>query len=170
MAKKRRVLKKGHIVYTKKGSFVIKLAKELARELKPFCKKIKIAGSLRRHEQNPDDIDIVLIPKNKEKIKDFLIKKGNYIQGGEQQATFKIRGIKVELYYTIPKEFGATLLAYSSNKGPTIGLRVVAKKEGFKLSRHGLFKEGKKEKFIAGKTEREIYKALGRSYKSPEKR
>jgi DNA polymerase (family 10) len=59
------------------------------------------------------------------------------------------------------------LLAYSSKFGSGIGLRVVAKKKGFKLSQHGLFK-GKKR--IAGKTEEEIYHALGREWKRPEER
>jgi len=169
MAKKRKVLKKERIV-TKKSSFVIKLANSLIKDLKPYCKKIQIVGSIRRHEKNPHDIDIVLIPKNhehKEKIEEFLKTKGAYIQGGEKEATFKIKNVRVELYYTIPKEWGAELLAYSSKKGAGIGLRVIAKKKGLKLSQHGLFKN---HKFIAGKTEKEIYKALGRTMKSPEKR
>ncbi|MEK6872900.1 MAG: hypothetical protein AABW90_02725 [Nanoarchaeota archaeon] len=168
--KKRGTLKKGHIDFTKKGIFVTKLADKLAKKLKPYCKKIKIVGSIRRHEKNPYDIDIVLIPKNherKEKIERFLKTRGTYIQGGEKEATFKIKNVKVELYYTIPKEWGAELLAYSSKKGAGIGLRVIAKKKGLKLSQHGLFKD---HKFIAGKTEEEIYKALERPLKPPEKR
>ncbi|MBA7703078.1 hypothetical protein ES703_111860 [subsurface metagenome] len=46
-------------------------------------------------------------------------------------------------------------------------MRVVAKKKGFKLTQHGLFKKGKR---VAGRTEREIYKALGRPWKAPEER
>lgn len=172
---KKRISKKGQLKnnqkekFTKKGIFVTKLADTLVKELKPFCKKIKIAGSIRRHEKNPHDIDIILIPKNndKEKIENFLKTKGTYIQGAEKEATFRIKGVKVELYYTIPKEWGAELLAYSSKKGAGIGLRMIAKRKGLKLSQHGLFKD---HKFIAGKTEKEIYKALNRTYKSPKKR
>jgi len=154
----------------KGGVFVTKLADKLIKELEPFCKRIKIVGSIRRHEKNPHDIDIVLIPKKqeyKEKIENFLRAEGTYIQGGEKEATFKIKGVKVELYYTIPKEWGAELIAYSSTKGAGIGLRVIAKKKGFKLSQHGLFKN---HKLIAGKAEKEIYKKLGRPWKPPEKR
>lgn len=167
MARKRRVLKKDYIVLTRKPAFVINLAEHLMKELKPFCKRIHIAGSIRRKEKSSHDIDIVLIPKNKEKIEEFLREKGKYLQGGEQKSTFKIKGVKVELYYTIPEEWGATLLAYSSKKGAAIGLRFIAKKKGFRLNQHGLFKN---HKFIAGKSEKEIYKKLGRYWKPAEKR
>ena len=155
---------------TRKGSFVLKLADNLAKSLKPFCRRIQIGGSIRRKEKNPVDIDIILIPKNQEnktKIEQVLRKKGKFILGGGKRAAFKIKGVKVELYYTNSQEFGAALLAYSSETGASIGLRVVAKKQGFKLNQHGLFKKGK---FVAGRTEKEIYKALGRSWKPPEKR
>jgi len=165
--KKRVVRKKGKVIVTRKGSFVLKLARELVKELRPYCKKIQIAGSIRRKEENPVDIDIVLIPKDKDKLEEFMKKKGRFVQGGEHESTFRVNGVKVELYYTVPKEFGATLLAYSSKTGSSIGLRVVAKKKGFKLSQHGLFKDGK---YVAGKTEKEIYKALGRPWKAPEDR
>jgi len=162
-----KVLKKGKLVSTKKPAFVIKLANNLIKNLKPYSKRIQIAGSIRRKDSNPIDIDIVLIPKDKEKLETYLRKKGKYMQGGEKESTFKIKGIKVELYYSTTEEFGATLLAYSSKTGSSIGLRVVAKKLGFKLSQHGLFKKNRR---VAGKTEYSIYKALGRPYKEPEKR
>jgi DNA polymerase (family 10) len=170
MSKIRRILKKGRIVSTRKGDFVIKLSKKIVREIKPYCKRIQVVGSIRRKEKNPVDIDIVLIPKNqvnKEKIEKLLERNGKKILGGEKKAYFKIEGVEVEIYYTIPEEWGAALLAYSSKFGAGIGLRVVAKKRGFKLSQHGLFKGNKR---VAGKTEKEIYHTLGRPWKKPEDR
>jgi len=165
----RRITKKGRIVETRKGNIVLKLATKIVSKIKPYCKKIEIVGSIRRKEKNPVDIDIVVIPKDKEKIKSILSKEGKFLQGGEKKASFRIEGVNVELYYTVPEEWGAALLAYSSEFGAGIGLRVVAKRKGFKLSQHGLFnmKTGKR---VAGKTERNIYHALGRPWKSPEKR
>lgn len=151
----------------KKGEFVVNLSKELIQKLKPYSKKIKVVGSIRRQEQNPVDIDLVLIPKDKEKLFSFLKTQGKFLQGGEHESTWKIQGVKVELYYTLPEEWGAELLAYSGKKGSNIGLRKIAKEKGFKLNNHGLFKGNKK---IAGKTEREIYEALGRPYKNPKNR
>lgn len=150
---------------------IINLARDLRNELKPLCKKIEIAGSIRRHSNNPHDIDIVLIAKDKEKLEDFMRKKlkGKFIQGGEHESTWVMKGVKVEFYYTNEDEWGAELLAYSGKKGSNIGLRLVAKRKGFKLTQHGLF-DRKTEKKIAGKTEEEIYHALGRAYKRPENR
>lgn len=167
--KKRYVFKGGKIVATREGSFVKKLANKIIGELKPYSKRIQVVGSIRRHSNNPVDVDIVLIPKDKEKIKNFLSKKGKFIQGGDKRATFKIEGVRVELYYTIPEEWGAALLAYSSKKGAGIGLRIVARLKGFKLTQHGLFNR-KTGRRIAGKTEEEIYHKLGRPWKKPEKR
>jgi len=148
----------------KSGKFILNLSKKLKIQLKPFCKKIEIAGSIRRKDKNPKDIDIVLIPKNKEKIMEILERKGRFVFGGEKKDTFKIQGVKVELYFTNFKSWGATLLAFSSEKGSAIGLRKVAKRKGLHLNQYGLYKKGK---LIAGKTEKEIYKALERPYKQP---
>ena len=150
----------------KRGEHVIFLSKRIVRELKPFCKKIEIAGSIRRKKENPRDIDVVLIPKNKEELEEKMRKLGKFVQGGEHESTWIVEGIKVELYYTIAEEWGGTLLAYSSKKGSGIGLRIIAKINGFKLNNHGLFNR-KTGKRVAGKTEREIYSALGRPYKKP---
>ena len=165
--KKRVVVKKGRIVITRNGQVVINLSKRVINNIKPYCKRIQVVGSIRREEKNPVDIDIVLIPKDKEKLEEKMSKLGRFIQGGEKESTWRVKGVKIELYYTNQEEWGATLLAYSSTTGSSIGLRVVAKKKGFKLTQHGLFK-GKKR--ITGKTEEEIYKALGRLYKEPKYR
>jgi DNA polymerase/3'-5' exonuclease PolX len=156
----------------KRGKEVLNLSKKVICWIKPYCRRIEIVGSIRRKEKNPVDIDIVVIPKNptaKQKIEEILENKGKRILGGEKKAYFKIEGVEVELYYTIPEEWGAALLAYSSRKGSGIGLRIVARLKGFKLSQHGLFSR-KTGKRIVGRTEKEIYSALGRQWKQPEKR
>ncbi|MBS3124259.1 hypothetical protein J4437_06530 [Candidatus Woesearchaeota archaeon] len=151
----------------KRDEKVEKLAYQFISELRPFCKKIKITGSIGRHEKKHVDIDIVLIPKDKKKLEEFMKTRGKFLQGGECESTWKVGEVQTELYYTIPEEWGAELLAYSSPKGSAIGLRVIAKKKGFHLTQHGLFKNGKR---IAGRTEKEIYRALKRKYKKPENR
>ncbi len=165
---KRIVFKKGRVVVTKKGNFVLSLSKKIVNYLKPFCSRIEVVGSIRRKEKNPVDIDIVLTPKNRIRLEEFMKKKGRFIQGGEKKSRWRIEGVNVELYYTIAEEWGAALLAYSSKFGAGIGLRVVAKRKGFKLNQHGLFaKSGKR---IAGRSEEQIYHALGRPWKRPENR
>ena len=146
---------------------VLNLSQKVLSWIKPCCKRIEIAGSIRRKEKSPRDIDIVLIPKNKQKILDILKSKGKFLQGGEKRERFRIQRINVELYFTTPESWGATLLAYSSRKGSAIGLRIFAGLRGYKLNQYGLFKKGK---YVAGKTEQEIYSALKKPYKKPENR
>ncbi|MBU0894286.1 MAG: hypothetical protein KKF48_02080 [Nanoarchaeota archaeon] len=62
---------------------------------------------------------------------------------------------------------GATLLAFSSEKGAAIRLRMIAKRKGLHLNQYGLYKN---KKLLAGRTEKDIYNALGRVYKEPEDR
>jgi DNA polymerase (family 10) len=151
----------------KRGGHVLSLARRIAVLLKPYVYRIEVAGSIRRGEKNPGDIDVVVIPKNIDKFAEFLKKKGKFLQGGSKKSRFRIEGIKVEFYYTTKESWGATLLAYSGKKGSNIGLRVVARMKGFKLNQYGLYKKGK---LVAGRTERDIYKALGRPYKEPAER
>jgi DNA polymerase (family 10) len=162
--KKRLVFKKGRVIIARSPNHVLRVARKVIKWLKPLCKKIEIAGSIRRKEPKPFDIDLVLIPKNKQKIIDLLKSKGKFLQGGDKKASFKIDKVRVELYFSDKASFGATLLAYSSKLGSAIGLRMYAKRRGLKLNQYGLFKKGKR---IAGKTEKEIYEKLGKKYKPP---
>jgi DNA polymerase (family X) len=165
---KRLVFKKGRFVLTREGKFVINLSDKIIKQIKPFCKRVQIAGSIRRKEKNPTDIDIVLIPKDRINLENFMKKKFKFLLGGEHISRWKIEGVQTELYYADEENFGAMLLAYSSKFGAGIGLRLIAKRKGFKLNQYGLFdKKGKK---VAGKTEKEIYYSLGRKWKLPKNR
>lgn len=153
----------------KRGEKVLGLSRKITGKLRPFCSKMEVAGSIRRRVRNPGDIDIVLVAKSeiaKEKIKEVLSKEGKFLQGKDKIMFFRIEGIDVQLFFTTLEEWGAGLLAYSGKKGSNIGLRVVARRKGMKLTNHGLFRlsDGKR---IAGRSEKEIYEALGRRYKEP---
>lgn len=166
---KRVVIKKGRKIFSREPKFVLKLSKKIYNELKKESHRISFAGSIRRKSKTPTDIDIVLIPKNKEKINELLLKMGKRIAGGEKRLTFNIEGVKVEIYFADKEDWGAMLFAYSAPSGASIGLRKIARDKGYLLNQYGLYarKSGKK---IAGKTETEIYSALGKKYKSPERR
>ncbi|MEK6894978.1 MAG: hypothetical protein AABX48_00490 [Nanoarchaeota archaeon] len=150
----------------KRGRLVLNFASKIVKQLKSYSKKIEIVGSIRRKSENPHDVDIVLIPKDIEKIKAFMSKKGKNIEAGKERTFWRVDGIDLDLFYTNEEEWGAALLAFSGKKGSNIGLRVIAKNKGFKLTQHGLFNR-KTGKRVAGKTEHEIYSALNRPYKEP---
>ncbi len=159
------VIKKGKIVETRNPKIVLSLANRIKKDLKPFSNKIEIVGSIRRKKPNPTDIDILIIPKDKEKILNYLQKIGIPVSIGDKQLKFKINKIEVEIYFALEKTWGAMLLAYTGPSGSEIGLRIIAKNKGMLLNQYGLYKNKKR---VAGKTEISIYRALGKNYKAPE--
>ena len=67
------------------------------------------------------------------------------------------------------KAFGAALNYFTGNVDHNVALRRIAIEKGYKLSEYGLF-DRKTNKYVAGKTEDELYKKLGLRYIEPELR
>ena len=162
------VFKKGRYVKTREGTEVIKIARSIYNGLKSLTYRQEIVGSIRRKKPNPVDVDIVVMPRGKKKVIDYLGKKGKCILSGGKRAAFNVKGVKVEVYFATSKSWGAHLIAYTGPSGYSIGLRMRARKRGYLLNQYGLFDQNKR--YIAGPTERSVYKALGKEYKAPELR
>lgn len=128
-------------------------------------KGIVVCGSIRRKKPEIGDVDIIckgdLSKLNN--IKEFKI-----IRGGKESYTFIYNGQQVNLYKYDDSYYGAMLFYLTGPQQYQIAYRQLAKKKGYKLSQFGLF--DKNNKFIAGKTEEEIYEKLGKQWKSPELR
>lgn len=162
------IKKKGKTITTRKPKEVLKLGKQIKKRLKPLTNRIDLAGSIRRKTGNYIDIDVVAIPKDKERIKKSLRKMGKPIQEGNKKIGYNIKNVKTEVYFATPKDYGANLLFATGSGGHNIGLRKIAKEKGMKLNQYGLWKNNK---LIASKSEKGIYKALGRpKFKQPEER
>jgi bifunctional non-homologous end joining protein LigD len=162
-----RIKKKGRIVTTRTPEEIRRLAKRLEKALKKHSVRITVAGSIRR-SKTPVDIDIVVIPKDKKKVKQELKKLGARIHAeGDQEILSRLKGIPVDIFFSGKDEFGAQLMTRTGPAGANISNRALAKKKGLLLNQHGLFK-GKKK--IAGKTEAEIYHALGKTYRPASER
>lgn len=142
-------------------------ARRIVQYLTPYSERINIAGSIRRKEP-ARDIDIVLIPKDKTRVIDAITRHGGkiYAKGGEQ-VFFKTDHTDVNIYFTTPNSWGATLMTRTGPKWGNVGNRTLARSKGMLLNQYGLYKNDRK---IAGSTEKEIYEALGKSYKPPSQR
>jgi DNA polymerase (family 10) len=77
-------------------------------------------------------------------------------------------GLQVDLRLVPPESFGAALLYFTGSKEHNIELRRVANDQGMSLSEYGLARE--KDKKQVGRTEEEIYRALGMTWIPPELR
>lgn len=134
-------------------------------------KNIEIAGSFRRKQETIGDIDILVTCNNSASVMDRFI---NYdevdkvISKGESRSSVVLKsGIQVDLKVVPQKSYGAALNYFTGSKSHNIHLRKLAKQKGWKINEYGIF-DG--NKYIAGKTEEEIYKKLGLPYIEPELR
>lgn len=89
------------------------IADNLKVLLEPYCERIEIAGSIRREKEIVKDIEIVLIPKNANKLFNVLglhLLKLNrdfqYIKNGDKYKQFYYMGIKVDLFVAHPDNWG----------------------------------------------------------------
>ncbi|OGS21788.1 MAG: hypothetical protein A2252_06580 [Elusimicrobia bacterium RIFOXYA2_FULL_39_19] len=139
-------------------------------------KNISPAGSLRRKKETVGDIDILCtVEKGKEH---HVIEKFNSLSAPEKvqaKGTTKASIIteenqQVDLRVVEPVSFGAALQYFTGSKEHNIALREIAAKKGYILNEYGLFKTKNKKTPVAGKTETEIYEALGLQFIPPELR
>ncbi len=151
------------------------LAQKLETWLVPYVEFAEVCGSYRRGREDPGDLDVVVILKNRVKLPEVVemwLAEGkasavNWV--GEKKTQMVIDGVKVDIRTTTPRAKGAALLYFTGPAGYNIGIRSAAKRAGFKLSEYGLFNRETNE-YIAGATEEDIYAALGRNYRAPTER
>ena len=150
------------------------IAEELVEKLRPYCRQIEIAGSIRRQRPTVHDIDIVMdIETGRELpcIRNFLPQiASTIVRNGPKLARFFYHGIGVDLYYATHETWATLLLIRTGSKENNIRLCATAKRRGWKLKANGegLFNEHGER--IAGDSERDLYEALGLPYQSPRER
>ena len=130
--------------------------------------KISVAGSTRRMKETVGDIDILATGKNLEIIEAFvsLPNVKEILWKGTKKATVIVEeGEQVDLRVAEPECYGAALQYFTGSRAHNIHLRTICVKNGLKLNEYGLFKGDER---IAGKTEEEIYEALGMDTPPPE--
>ncbi|MCM8799598.1 MAG: DNA polymerase/3'-5' exonuclease PolX [Candidatus Omnitrophica bacterium] len=151
----------------------MQLAEEFIKILKKLneVKKISCAGSLRRQKETVRDIDILVISNNPQKVMDTFVSiplVKEVLAKGITKASVRTKDdVQVDCRIVKEDSFGAALLYFTGSKNFNIKLRQLAIKKGFKINEYGVFR---KERFVAGKTEEEIFKLLGMAYIEPELR
>ena len=151
----------------------ILVADEFVRPLEKLAevKKISTAGSLRRQKETVRDIDILVVSDKPKKVMETftrLPQVSDISAGGETKSSVRTKDdVQVDCRVVEQKSFGAALLYFTGSKNFNIKLRQIAIRKGLKLNEYGIFR---KEKFVCGKTEEEMFKALGMSYVEPELR
>ena len=145
------------------------LAKEVITILSPFCKRIEVAGSIRRRKAEVHDVDIVLIPNSLVDIVGILQKKmqAKVEKRGKLIISLKIRDEGVDLNLATEETFVPLLLFRTGSWQHNTKLATKAKRLGLKFSPYGVFKDDKR---IDDNTEEGIFSALGEDYIPTEER
>ncbi len=135
------------------------------------------AGSLRRGRETIGDVDILVTGKNCEKVIDRFTEFGeveSVLAHGDTKGSVKLKnGLQIDLRVVEAGSFGAAMQYFTGSKEHNIALRARAQRMGFTINEYGLFsvgKKGEKEKWMAGRTEEEIYEKLKLQFIPPELR
>jgi DNA polymerase (family 10) len=160
-----------------KGRFllgeILPKVKEISQKIKSLkeVEKIDYCGSIRRMKETIGDVDFLVISKKPEKVMDFFVSLPGVVKiwgKGTTKASVRMKeGFDMDIRVVPAKSYGSALQYFTGSKEHNIVTRKIALEKGLKLSEYGLFRGSK---MIAGKTEEEIYKALGMDWIPPELR
>jgi len=139
------------------------------------------AGSLRRGKETIGDIDLIVAaktPQDAQAISDAFIQLepvNEVLVHGPTKTSVRTEasfgdvsgGIQIDLRIVVPESYGAALLYFTGSKELNVAMRERAIKQGTKLNEYGLY-EG--DRLIAGRTEEDVFKALGLSWIPPQLR
>jgi DNA polymerase (family 10) len=134
--------------------------------------KVIVAGSARRRKETIGDIDLLAVSSKPASVMDYFASETPGIMAiiahGATKSSIKIKpGINIDLRVVPAESYGSALNYFTGSKEHNIVIRARAIKKGLKLNEYGLFKGTRR---IAGRTEEEIYRALGMAYVEPELR
>jgi DNA polymerase (family 10) len=161
-------------VETRSGRLV---AEEIAKPLVAYLqtirgvKQVTLAGSFRRRRDSVGDLDIlVTATRNSAVMQRFVTydEVVDVIAQGQTRATVRLHsGMQVDLRVVPQVSYGAALHYFTGSKAHNIAVRRLAMDHGLKLNEYGVFRD---EKRIAGRTEQEVFAAVGLPYIEPELR
>lgn len=139
--------------------------------------KIIPVGSIRRKEKKNTDIDLLLLNNNLEKKIFKLQTKNNFkiifVEGSNRHQkyifTLNNKSYLIDIFIFKKVELPYMLFHYTGNKQYNIRTRALAKKKGWLLNQYGLWdrKTGKSIATKKIKTEKDLIKYIGISYKDP---
>ena len=156
---------------------VLHVAEQYARAIVDHLKTgggitdIDVAGSFRRRKETIGDLDIVVSCTKPAAVIERFGRFGDVTQvasQGDTRSTVRLSGgLQVDLRVVEPGCFGAAMQYFTGSQAHNIELRKVAQSKDLKLNEYGVFKGAK---CISGRTEKEVYAALGLDWIPPEMR
>jgi len=137
---------------------------------------VEICGSIRRRVQRVGDIDMAVnwdLLESVEILEEWGRRTSTEVIVLSNLDTVKkivnlsIDGLQIDIYFAWLDQWGAMVLFLTGSRLFNIVMRGKAKKVGYKLNQYGLWHG---DEIIAGRTEEQIFFALGMEYVTPEER
>lgn len=160
-----------------KGRFLLGMILPTVRDIiqrlesLPAVQKISPAGSVRRMKETVGDVDILVVSSQPAKVMDYFVQMPGVVKvwakGPTRSSIRFATGFDCDLRVIKKESFGSALQYFTGNKYHNILTRRIAISQGLKLNEYGVFRKQKK---IAGQTEKEVYQAIGLPYIEPEMR
>ncbi len=142
-----------------------------ALQLVPGVHQVSAAGSVRRRKETIGDLDVLVTADDSTAAMDCL---GTHplvekvLARGETKQRVRLRGgMEMDLRVVPAESYGAALQYFTGSKEHNIMTRRRAAEMGLKINEYGVFRG---ETSIAGRTEEEVYQAIGLPYIPPELR
>jgi DNA polymerase (family 10) len=153
----------------------------------------EVAGSIRRWRDTIGDIDVLAASTESNQVVDAFTDWSaatNVIEAGENKASLRAEGVRIDLRVVDPDEFGAALQYFTGSKDHNVALRNRAIERDLKMNEYGVFDvsdvntnnnadndadidERNTQRIgdrIAGETEESMYEALELPWIPPELR
>lgn len=176
--KTERILKEGiEFVKSKPNRLLyahaLPIVDRIRKEMAPFVKRFTVAGSFARGKETIGDLDFLAVSNKPTQVIDAFVGLSDVkdvIAKGKTKSSIRLSsGLQIDLRVVSDKQFGSAMNYFTGSKEHNVALRKLALSKGYTLSEYGLFRK-KDEKWVAGKTESDIYKKLGLKYIEPELR
>ncbi len=137
----------------------------------PGVKQIELAGSYRRARETIGDLDILVEAADSAAVMQAFTSYDEVQQvlaHGETKSSILLRsGLQVDLRVVPAESFGAALQYFTGSKEHNIVVRKIAQAKGLKVNEYGVMRG---EERVAGRTEKDVYAALGLAVPPPELR
>jgi DNA polymerase (family 10) len=134
-------------------------------------RQVEVAGSCRRRKETCGDLDVLAVSTDPAATMDRLAalpEVEKVLARGDTKQRVRLRsGLELDLRVVPEPSYGAALQYFTGSKEHNIVMRRRAQERGLKLNEYGVF-EG--ERYVAGRTEADVYAAVGLPWIPPELR
>lgn len=137
----------------------------------PSVQQVSAAGSFRRRKETVGDLDVLATSTDHAAVMDALAQHAlveKVLARGDTKQRVRLRsGIELDLRVVPDESYGAAMQYFTGSKEHNIVIRRRAQERGLKINEYGVFRD---EQYVAGRTEDDVYAAVGLPFIPPELR